>query len=419
MSRVGVYGGTFAPPHNGHVAAARAFLSELSLDVLYVIPTCVPPHKRLDEGDDPEVRLALARAAFEPIDHRVVVSDMEIRRTGVSYTADTLTELAAGGDELFFLCGTDMFLSMDTWYHPETIFRLATVVCMPRYEEADTLASVENKAENYRSAYGARTVILRGEILPLSSTDVRETAEHGGDVAGLVPPAVLTLIRERGLYGMKTITNEKLDALRAAVEPHLPRRMRHTLGVEDAAARLGAIYLPGKIPELRAAALLHDITKHKTFDEHLEICRDCGVTLPLDIAFYPKTLHAITAAALVPRLFPDFASEEIVGGVRWHTTGRAGMTMFEKIIYLADYIEDTRTFPDCVTLREFFWGAYREEMTAAEKELLLLRTLVRSFDMTVAGLLEDGACIADDTFRARNDLVKCLANAENKQSDEK
>ena len=413
MSRVGVYGGTFAPPHNGHVAAAKAFLRALALDRLLVIPTCVPPHKRLTAGDDPAVRLALAKDAFEPIDSRVEVSDMEIRRTGVSYTADTLTALAKGGDELFFLTGTDMFLSMDTWYHPETIFRLATVVCMPRYADADNSTIVENKAEQYRITYGARTVILDVTALPLSSTDIRTAVSRGEDVTGLVPPAVLARIREMGLYDMPTITNEKLDALRTAVEPHLPRRMRHTLGVEDAAAKLGAIYMPGQIPELRAAALLHDITKHKTFDEHLGICRECGVILPADIAFYPKTLHAITAAALVPRLFPDFASETIVGGVRWHTTGHDGMTMFETIIYLADYIEDTRTFPDCVTLRSFFWDAYREDMTAAEKERLLLRTVVRSFDMTVAGLLEDGACIADDTFRARNDFVKRLATAEN------
>ena len=415
MSRVGVYGGTFAPPHNGHVAAARAFLSELSLDVLYVIPTCIPPHKRLGEDDDPAVRLALARAAFLPIDRRVTVSDMEIRRTGVSYTADTLTALAAGGDELFFLTGTDMFLSMDSWYHPETIFRLATVVCMPRYDDADNLASVKNKAEMYRKTYGARTAILGGDILPLSSTTIRAAAERGENIADFVPPAVLSLIREKGLYAMKPITNDKLGALRAAVEPHLPRRMRHTLGVEDAAARLGAIYLPEKVPALRAAALLHDITKHKTFNEHLEICRECGVMLPDDIAFYPKTLHAITAAALVPKLFPDFAADEIVSGVRWHTTGHDGMTVFETIIYLADYIEDTRTFPDCVTLRELFWEQYREDMTPDEKELLLLRIVVRSFDMTVAGLLEDGSCIADDTVRARSDFVKRLANAENKQ----
>lgn len=417
MSRVGVYGGTFAPPHNGHVAAAESFLRALSLDRLYIIPTCIPPHKRLTADDDPEMRLALARAAFEPIDPRITVSDMEIRRTGVSYTADTLTELSRFGDELFFLCGTDMFLSMDTWYHPEIIFRLATIVCVPRYEDGESRTDLARKAALYKETYGASTRILDTEVLPLSSTDVRAAAERGEDIGALVPPAVLSLIRERGLYTVKTITNEMLDALRASVEPHLlPRRMRHTLGVEAAAARLGAIYLPEKIPELRAAALLHDITKHKTFEEHLEICRECGVPLPDDIGFYPKTLHAITAAARIPHLFPDYASDEIVGGVRWHTTGRSGMTTFEEIIYLADYIEDTRTFPDCVTLREFFWGQYREDMTAAAKELLLLRTLVRSFDMTVAGLLEDGACIADDTFRARNDLVKRLAIAENKNA---
>ena len=112
--RVGIYGGTFAPVHNGHVAAAKAFIEQMQLDILYVIPAGIPPHKQIDAADDPMHRYRMCELAFWDVE-KVFVSDVEIKRTGKSYTVDTLRELSAPDRRLFLLMGTDMMLTLDQW----------------------------------------------------------------------------------------------------------------------------------------------------------------------------------------------------------------------------------------------------------------------------------------------------------------
>ena len=171
------------------------------------------------------------------------------------------------------------------------------------------------------------------------------------------------------------------------------------------AARLGALYVPDKIDVLRAAALLHDITKEYPTDLQVQICKQFGIRISKQDILTPKTFHAKTAAVLIPSQYPEFADDEVISAVRWHTTGRAGMTTREKLVYLADYIDESRTFPDCVALRSLFWDAEPQNMSVAERETHLDQVLIRSFDMTITGLLEDGAPISDDTLAARNFLI--------------
>ena len=205
------------------------------------------------------------------------------------------------------------------------------------------------------------------------------------------------------------ITEKMLDSLREDISGKISaKRFFHTAEVEKMAVRLGELYAPELIPELRAAALLHDITKEYPTVLQLSICRDEGVELEADAIFAPKTLHARTAAALIPKLYPEFATETVISCVRWHTTGREGMTTAEKIIYLADYIDMSRTFADCVKLREYFNSKDVRTLTAEEKDEHLTRTLVTSFDMTVRGLLDEGLPISRDSIAARNALVREL-----------
>ena len=114
---------------------------------------------------------------------------------------------------------------------------------------------------------------------------------------------------------------------------------------------------------------------------------------------------AMTAAALIPVMYPAFADPRIVSAVRWHTTGRVGMTLDEKLIYLADYIDDSRTFPDCVTLRNLFWDAHPEQMEMPARLAHLRTVLIVSYDMTITGLIRDGVPVSPDTFLARNELL--------------
>ena len=192
------------------------------------------------------------------------------------------------------------------------------------------------------------------------------------------------------------------------------KRYRHTLEVEKMAARLGEILAPEKISVLRAAGLLHDITKEYPVDMHILICAEHGLELtPLDLCA-PKTLHARTAALRIPTDYPELAFREVIDCVRWHTTGHAGMSLCEKIVYLADYIDMSRKFEDCVRLRDYFFCEGLEEMTQSEKLAHLDDTLLISYDITIAGLIEKGAPISYDTISARNELAvkKCLKNKE-------
>ena len=202
------------------------------------------------------------------------------------------------------------------------------------------------------------------------------------------------------------IGETQLDALREQVERTMsPYRFRHTAEVEKMVTRLAALYAPEQTLSLRAAALLHDITKEANTEEQLALCGQYGVTLTDADKGAPKTLHAMTAAAVIPGRYPAFAEKEILCAVRWHTTGRAGMGLGEWLLYLADYIDLSRTFPDCVALRAFFWGAEPEKMEWEERLEHLTKTLIRSLDLTVRALIEEGTPISPDSVNARNELI--------------
>ncbi len=202
------------------------------------------------------------------------------------------------------------------------------------------------------------------------------------------------------------ITENDILSLRQLIKERMSeKRSRHTLAVEEMAIKLGKIYAPDELTTLRIAALLHDITKELTVEEHIDICKRYGITLSEYDIYAPKTLHAITAAACIPDQYAKFADEKVISAVRWHTTGKKGMSIIDKLIYLADYIDDTRTFEDCMMLREFFFDFDFDNTTIEEKLDHLRDTLIMSFDMTVYALYFDSVLIANDTIDARNELI--------------
>lgn len=199
MLRVGIYGGTFAPIHNGHVQAAKAFMEQMKLDYLFIIPAYLPPHKQIDASDDPLYRLKMCELAFADVDG-VVISDVEIRRGGKSYTYDTLKELQRPDTRLFLLCGTDMVLSFDTWYRFEDIFKM----CYPTYvrRENDPLLTnrIVAKIGEYYQKYGVMFRKILTDPIELSSTEIRRAVREGRDISYMVPARVAEFIRENRLY---------------------------------------------------------------------------------------------------------------------------------------------------------------------------------------------------------------------------
>ncbi len=196
--KLGLFGGTFAPPHLGHVRASEYMMKHLGLSRLLIMPTCVPPHKIKTAQDTPEQRLAMCHAAFDGIDG-AEVSDFEIRQGGTSYTVLTLEHLSKPGREIFMLCGSDMLLTLDHWRRAEDIFRLANIVCMPRY--TDGLEQLNVKKSEYEEKFKARVHIIPEDVLEISSTEIRKRIDEKGDLTGLLPQGVIDIIRRENLYG--------------------------------------------------------------------------------------------------------------------------------------------------------------------------------------------------------------------------
>ena len=197
--RVGIYGGTFSPVHNGHVAAAKAFMEQMWLDILYIIPTGVTPHKTMKGDATAADRLEMCRLAFEGMEG-VIVSDLEMRREGKSYTVDTLRELYDPDGRLFLLMGTDMLLTLDHWREPEEIFRLCYPVYIRREEDGALDAAIVEKIKTYQEKYGKVVRRIMAPPILISSTDVRAAVAEGFPIEGAVPSSVAAYIRDRGLY---------------------------------------------------------------------------------------------------------------------------------------------------------------------------------------------------------------------------
>lgn len=199
MTRIGIYGGTFSPPHNGHVQAAKAFMEQMWLDFLYVIPTALPPHKEMEISVDASHRLEMCQRAFAGIEG-IYVSDMEIRRGGRSYTVDTLRELSGEDRRLFLLCGTDMMLTLDQWRSPEEIFRLCYPVYIRREKDPSLDGKIVQKIGEYQQKYGKVVRRIVTEPLEISSECVRATLRENASVSGMIPPLVEKYIRDNHLY---------------------------------------------------------------------------------------------------------------------------------------------------------------------------------------------------------------------------
>jgi nicotinate-nucleotide adenylyltransferase len=192
IQRLGVFGGSFDPPHNGHVGIAAHAAERLGLHRVLLIPSAVPPHKLDRALSSPEDRVEMcSRAATgHPV---LAVSDIEIRREGVSFTVDTLQELAAlhPGGELFLLIGMDNYQEFNLWRNPARILQLATLVVMNRPGYS---AGLDLQVERER--------IMRVEVpeFDVSSTEIRRLVRLGRPISHLVPPKVEEYIYARRLY---------------------------------------------------------------------------------------------------------------------------------------------------------------------------------------------------------------------------
>ena len=348
--KIGIYGGTYNPPHTGHMQAAREAVRLLGLDKLLLIPDRIAPHKEIPAGSPtPEQRLEMLRiaAANDPV---MEVSDIELKREGPSFSYLTVEALRAQypDAELILLMGTDMFLSFHTWREPERIMREAALGVFYRGEKGEKEKILLQKRE--MEAKGAKVELVENRILPISSTQLRRLIAF--DCAGeFLPAGVGDYIRRNSLYDTaaqwKNLPMEQLEEV--VLRLLNPNRVNHVLGCRDTAVELAKRWGADETDAARAG-LLHDITKALDGPLQLTLCREYGTILDEFGYKYPKTLHALTGSLVADRIFGE--TQAVVSAICHHTTGRAGMSLLEKIIYVADYMEPCRNFPGVERLRE-------------------------------------------------------------------
>lgn len=383
--RVGIFGGTFNPIHNGHLSLIAHLIEALALDELLLIPTAVPPHKENGNVINAQHRLAMCRLAVQD-NPKVRVSDIEIMRGGISYTIDTLRLLSVErpSDQLILLVGSDMFYTVDQWRCASEIMRLVKIVAIPReVGENEKLLAQRDRL----NAAGAQTQVVEVDPLIVSSSDLRaqECASEN------LPPLVERYIVQNGLYGRTQKLLVDLDQLTAWLRGVLSReRFTHSLNVASEALRLAQTW--GENGDMAyLAGLLHDCCKECSREEMLNLLAGSDIIKdPVFLQSLP-VWHGFAAAIYIQREL-SVLNAQIIDAVRYHTTGCGDMTRIEEIIYLADLISADRDYPGVEALR-------------AKAHRSIEAAMLESLQFSVMKLLKNDAPVMTDTLNAYNQYL--------------
>jgi nicotinate-nucleotide adenylyltransferase len=358
MPQTVLYGGTFNPIHKGHLEICLRAREAVGASQVLLMPAALPPHKSPGELAPDRDRLTMCALAAEPWDF-ITVDDYEIRRGGRSYTVDTLRYLTQirPGEKFWLLMGTDMFLTFTQWREWEKIGEMATLLVASREDDdLETLQSQQAALE----ALGVPSMLLRNVPLSMSSTEIRQEIRERGKT-DKVCPEVMEYIRERGLYQHD---NQDLNYLREYIRPLMTEyRYRHSLGVEKQAAHMARIF-GVDLHKASVCGILHDVCKDLPKGALLQNILESGIINGIDFKASPQLIHSY-AGALYIQTHLDIHDPEIIDAVRYHTTARAGMSLLETIIYLADLTSEDREYADVEEMRSLCDHDLREAMVRA------------------------------------------------------
>ncbi len=354
--RIAIFGGSFDPAHTEHICVAERAIAELALDKLFVMPAHAPPHKKGKELTADAARLEMCRLAFAKVD-RAEVSDYEIRQGGTSYTYLTCKHFKEKYPQaqLFWIVGTDMLRDFPTWKNPEEILSYATLAVCGRNEKG---AWIEREQKNFLRLFGKEFAYFSYNGADVSSTKIRVLAGAGMHLTPFVPCAVEEYIQQNDLY--------KIPFAKEALQLQKTSRQEHSLRVAEIAAAK-AVKLKRSERQAIAAALFHDCAKNlPRSSPYLE-----GFSLPTAWGKVPEAVeHQFAGAYLAEKLF-GVSDEEIRNAIRYHTSGRPNMGELEKLIFLADMVEEGRSYDGVDLLRALFWKDLDECLTLALKESIL------------------------------------------------
>ena len=338
--RIGVFGGSFDPVHVEHTRLAQVAIDGLGLDKLFVMPAHTPPHKPWRVLAPDHMRLEACRLAFSGIP-KVEVSDYEISQGGTSYTYLTCRHFRKlyPDAEIFWLVGTDMLRDFPTWKNPREILETVTLAVCARNERADWL---ENERVAFTALFGKEFAVLPYNGADVSSTKIRVLAGAGMRLTELMPDNAAEYIEEKGWY--------EIPRAKEALALEKPERRAHSIRVAQLAASRA---LSLKIPEKKAitAALFHDCAKNlPDKSKYLD-----GFSPPTAWGEVPSEVVHQFAGAFVARQSFGVKDEEVLSAIAYHTSARPNMSELEKLIFLADMLEEGRSYEGVDELRRLFW----------------------------------------------------------------
>lgn len=332
-------------------------MASLGLERLVLVPNSQPPHKQLPPGSPtPEQRMAMTALVADQLGPQVETWDVEVQREGKSYTVHTLEQAKERWpqDELWLLMGSDMFLTLEEWYRPESIMKMAGICAFARTTQ-DVQRCQAHERELTQRYHAKICVISIPDLLEVSSTQIRELLSRGEGSQFLSQPVYGYILREKLYHTHADLAHLTVEELRCVSNSMVKaKRLAHIKGTEEEAVALAARWGANQ-DQMRRAGILHDCTKYLTLEEHLKICDRYGLALDDMERGAVKLLHSKSGAALAQHVF---GQEPIVcQAISYHTTGRAHMTLEEMILYMADYIEPNRVFDGVEEMRSL---AYRD-----------------------------------------------------------
>ena len=396
---IGLYGGTFDPPHLAHLGVAKAFLNEFTKASLIIMPCLIPPHKtRKTGGAEAMQRLNMAKVCFGALP-RTTVSDYELAKDGTSYTYLTVNHLLANnsGAKICLIMGQDNLEIMESWREYRYLLDSCIIAVAVRGDEE--LSPVIEKLKN---EYGADIRVLHTEKSPLSSTAIRRLVRAGLPYGHAVTREVADYIKREGLYSMTELTIPIKD-IYAFISGLSPRRLSHTYGVEKAAIMLANNHYPSLDKSLVcAAALLHDCTKEQDAEGHRAIAEKYCITFDDITASTVKLQHAVTGAVVAEK---EFGLPEAARAILTHTTAAENMDPLQKIIYMADFIEENRKDELCLAVKQYYFNSLKENKAKA-----LDKTLLYALEESIKVLEKECKTVHPHTLKARNFIKESLAD---------
>ena len=363
------FGGTFDPPHIEHINMVKAVKKEINPDKIIIMPTFIPPHKKVFMTATASDRLKMCELAFGDIGD-VEISDWEIRQKGKSFSCLTVKSLAEKhkGYDILFLMGTDMISTFHKWKNPTEILKYSTPLLCVRDGEN---ISVEESENSFLERFGVKIKTLDYIGKNLSSTKIKIKKLLKQDTSNILKDSVDELIDRLFLYN----DGKRADFL---INNLSKERIVHTEGVMALSIKYAKM-LGVNLNKAIKASMYHDVAKNLDPTNYQDFKMPKGVPKPV--------VHQYLGAYVCEKIL-GITDRQVLNAVKYHTSGKPKMSKLAKVVYLADMLEEGRTYEGVEKTRELSFKDF-------DKAFIL------SLDRSIEHVLERGYSVYPLTLKAR------------------